>query len=367
MPLQPPWPLRGLIVAGLMLTFTTTAVQGQTWRTATQIPGVDMRGLNARQQGMVLRILREEDCPCGCKMKLAQCRIDDQTCPVSPKLARQITDAARAGHPSFIIRSSLLSAIMPKELGNAVSIETLKASILATEIRKLEFIEPKNGQRAYKYDFGPMTSDDGQRFRREVPEYEHLLDYPLGLQRTIEEIRKNRPRDYWRPYLKRAESVVRDQLIVLAKARGPNDQRAAAQLHQQSRNGYSILDQGVWDAIKPFGYVPVLYPNTATKGGLEIGLMDISVNPRGATVYYSVESKFRATAKLGLSAIRDTRRNWNELGKVSNPERFQIPAAGKIRLYAVWPNNLEEITLVEVKALDPDKKPVSTRVMIKAF
>ena len=53
---------------------------------ATEIPGVDLSVLTPDQQAEVLRRVNEEGCPCGCSLTLAQCRINDSSCGVSPPL-----------------------------------------------------------------------------------------------------------------------------------------------------------------------------------------------------------------------------------------------------------------------------------------
>jgi thiol-disulfide isomerase/thioredoxin len=57
---------------------------------ATEIPGVDLAALTADQKTMALNRLNDEPCDCGCGLTIAQCRINDSTCAVSPKLAQKI-------------------------------------------------------------------------------------------------------------------------------------------------------------------------------------------------------------------------------------------------------------------------------------
>ena len=59
--------------------------------------GVDFSGLNEEQKELALKVLNESACDCGCRMTVAQCRVEDQTCPRSPSLARAIVDAIRRG------------------------------------------------------------------------------------------------------------------------------------------------------------------------------------------------------------------------------------------------------------------------------
>lgn len=79
----------GLFGAALLLA--------QDWNTADSLPGVDLSKLSAAQKTTVLKILREEDCSCGCGMKLAECRVKDPACSYSTGLALAVVDAIRQG------------------------------------------------------------------------------------------------------------------------------------------------------------------------------------------------------------------------------------------------------------------------------
>lgn len=57
---------------------------------ATEIPGLDLSALTPEQKTTALNRLNDEPCGCGCGMTIAQCRINDSTCAVSPKLAEAI-------------------------------------------------------------------------------------------------------------------------------------------------------------------------------------------------------------------------------------------------------------------------------------
>jgi len=63
---------------------------------ATEIPGVDLAALTPEQRTTALNRLNDEPCGCGCGMTIAQCRINDSTCAVSPKLAAQIVAEVKA-------------------------------------------------------------------------------------------------------------------------------------------------------------------------------------------------------------------------------------------------------------------------------
>jgi len=64
---------------------------------ATDIPGVDLSSFTPEQKTAALERLNEETCDCGCGLTIAQCRINDSTCAVSPKLAAQILADVKAG------------------------------------------------------------------------------------------------------------------------------------------------------------------------------------------------------------------------------------------------------------------------------
>jgi len=64
---------------------------------ATELPDVDFTGLTPEQRKQALRRLNSEGCVCGCKLTLAQCRLDDTTCPVSKAMAATVVKEIREG------------------------------------------------------------------------------------------------------------------------------------------------------------------------------------------------------------------------------------------------------------------------------
>ena len=57
---------------------------------ATELPGVNFKGLTAEQKKHVLHRLNAESCTCGCDLTLSQCRVNDTGCPVSGDMAAEI-------------------------------------------------------------------------------------------------------------------------------------------------------------------------------------------------------------------------------------------------------------------------------------
>jgi cytochrome c biogenesis protein CcmG, thiol:disulfide interchange protein DsbE len=65
---------------------------------ATELPGVDFSKLSTKQKSVALRRMNAESCDCGCKLTLAQCRINDSACRVSLALtAKVVAQVARPG------------------------------------------------------------------------------------------------------------------------------------------------------------------------------------------------------------------------------------------------------------------------------
>lgn len=88
------------------------------WKTATTLPGLDLKSLTPAQQKVALTVLRESQCPCGCPMMLAQCRVEDPGCGTSQMLARQVVAGAAAGQTVARIRQALASSPAVKAAAN---------------------------------------------------------------------------------------------------------------------------------------------------------------------------------------------------------------------------------------------------------
>ena len=79
---------------GLLIAAT---LWGQSWQTASELPAVDLSGLSATVKPAVLKTLREQDCNCGCNLKIAECRIKDPNCGYSRALANVVVQEFKAG------------------------------------------------------------------------------------------------------------------------------------------------------------------------------------------------------------------------------------------------------------------------------
>jgi thiol-disulfide isomerase/thioredoxin len=83
--------LLGLPVNGTVETFKDT---GQIFlknaALATELPDVNLKGLNAEQKRIALKEMNSRNCNCGCELTIAQCRVNDTACPISKQLAAEI-------------------------------------------------------------------------------------------------------------------------------------------------------------------------------------------------------------------------------------------------------------------------------------
>jgi thiol-disulfide isomerase/thioredoxin len=90
--------LLGLPVDATVETFEDT---GQVFlknaANATDLPDVDLSGLTPRQKVIALKRLNSEGCSCGCRLTLAECRINDTACGVSKKMAADVVRQVRQG------------------------------------------------------------------------------------------------------------------------------------------------------------------------------------------------------------------------------------------------------------------------------
>lgn len=79
---------------------------------ATELPNVDFTGLNPEQKKAALKRMNSETCDCGCTLTLAQCRINDTSCPVSKKLCAQVVKevASNAAAPAAATPAAPASA-----------------------------------------------------------------------------------------------------------------------------------------------------------------------------------------------------------------------------------------------------------------
>jgi thiol-disulfide isomerase/thioredoxin len=98
--------IRALIGLQVDATVTTFEDTGQIFLTnaarATELPGVDFSGLTPEQKKVALKRMNTQICDCGCRLTIAQCRINDRACPVSGGLAERIVKEITATAPAML-------------------------------------------------------------------------------------------------------------------------------------------------------------------------------------------------------------------------------------------------------------------------
>lgn len=96
--------IRALIGLPVDATITTFEDTGQIFLTnaarATELPGVDFSTLSPEQKKVALKRMNTQICDCGCRLTIAQCRINDRACPVSGGLAERIVKEIIAAAPA---------------------------------------------------------------------------------------------------------------------------------------------------------------------------------------------------------------------------------------------------------------------------
>ncbi len=96
--------IRALLGEQVGIPIETFVDQGQIFlknaANATDLPGVDFRGLKPEQKRAALKRMNSENCTCGCKLTIAQCRINDSSCSTSERLAAQVVKQVAASHPA---------------------------------------------------------------------------------------------------------------------------------------------------------------------------------------------------------------------------------------------------------------------------
>ena len=71
------------------------------------LSGVDLSGLDSVQKERALQIMNGNKCACPCGMSIAQCRVEDKSCPKSPGMAASVVAAVKSGQTDQQIVAAL--------------------------------------------------------------------------------------------------------------------------------------------------------------------------------------------------------------------------------------------------------------------
>jgi protein-disulfide isomerase len=141
-------------LVGLALLAAVVLFAQQEWQTVTQLPGVDLSGLGPARTASALKVLRQHDCPCGCDMKVAECRVKDPSCSYSKGISNSFVGALKAGKT---VPESVKVAEdtpfghppTPKLLENAVAIPVDGAPVIGPANARITLVEFSDFQCPY--------------------------------------------------------------------------------------------------------------------------------------------------------------------------------------------------------------------------
>ena len=135
--------IRSALVIALSWLAPAFCQTSATWQTATEFVGLDQSGLSAEQKGILLKVLREEGCNCGCAMRIAECRTKDPRCGRSRGLAALVLRELREGKTPESVRSDLERRMKeaPPVLDEAVPIPIDGAPVKGPANAKITLVE----------------------------------------------------------------------------------------------------------------------------------------------------------------------------------------------------------------------------------
>lgn len=147
---------------GAIAVVYSVAIGAESWQTSNDVPGVDLSGASAIVKPAILKTLREQDCNCGCNLKIAECRTKDPNCSYSKALANAVASDFINGKTNEQVFARLRELQKngpkaPKLLEDAVTLSTKGAPSRGPESAKITIVEFSDFQCPYCALAGPKA------------------------------------------------------------------------------------------------------------------------------------------------------------------------------------------------------------------
>lgn len=233
--------LRRLGVAVGLCVLGVGLAAAQNWRTSESLPGVDLSKLSAAQKTTVLKLLQQGECSCGCKMKLAECRVVDPSCSYSNGLAAAIVDAIAHGKSeteaiAAADASRWAHVQTPKLLDDPVSIPVAGAPVTGALKAPITIVEFSDFQCPYCAAAVPQIN----ALLKAYPTQVKLIfkEFPLEIHSQAElaahaAVAAQRQGKFWPLHdamFANRDNLTRDNLLLLAKGAGVDMKRFESDL-----------------------------------------------------------------------------------------------------------------------------------------
>jgi protein-disulfide isomerase len=134
---------------------------------------VDLSELSATQKSAVLKMLREQDCNCGCNLKIAECRMKDPKCGYSRALAAAVVHEFKAGKNAdqayAVLREMQKQGpVQPRVLEDAVAISIKDAPVRGPEAAKITIVAFSDFQCPYCALAGPKAVALADKYPKDI-------------------------------------------------------------------------------------------------------------------------------------------------------------------------------------------------------